>query len=536
MCAIEKDPRESALLPVITVELDQDPPIKLNTVLDTGSQHNFISQPLTRRLQLRTKPNEITIVGITGSQTNLTHTVDIPIKTAAQSTITITAFVTPHLPKVQRLHYDQYEPSTNTVKDATTSLVQTDLLLNGPAMHSIETKQSKIAKSNLLHITSTIGNGIAGYSKGSRDAIALLASRPLYSDLARLFSWDSIGISTSPDDEEQAEDVLANEMLFRNLKYENNQYTVPLLFKPDHPPLGTSRPAAKVRLLAQERKMRVDAAFHEAYHTAVNSAIERGDAIPTQQDDQNDGYYIPHSLVSRPDKDTTKHRLVFDASAKTSSGKSLNDILLNPKVTNNSIPTILLNFRQRPVALSADVSKMFLNFKLHESEQKYHKFLWRDGPHLPLQTYQLTTMTFGIAESPYKANAVTQHHVDKHKDACPKGASALQTSLYVDDLITSADSVEDAKQIIQEATTILDSASLPLRKWTSNNKDALQDLPADHKASEQILPLTSTNECPTKALGIEWHTESDTLRFSSTTLPTLAAPTMTEVASAAAKL
>jgi len=39
-------------------------------------------------------------------------------------------------------------------------------------------------------------------------------------------------------------------------------------------------------------------------------------------------YFIPHHAVMKPDSLTTKLRVVFDTSAKTTTGASLNDKLL----------------------------------------------------------------------------------------------------------------------------------------------------------------------------------------------------------------
>lgn len=56
---------------------------------------------------------------------------------------------------------------------------------------------------------------------------------------------------------------------------------------------------------------------------------------------------------------TTKLRVVFDASAKTNTGESLNDqLLIGPKIQED-ISNILIQFRFHKYALTADVEKMY---------------------------------------------------------------------------------------------------------------------------------------------------------------------------------
>ena len=70
-------------------------------------------------------------------------------------------------------------------------------------------------------------------------------------------------------------------------------------------------------------------------------------------------YYLPHHAVVRTDKETTKVRIVCDASAK-STGCSLNECLhIGPKFEQR-ILDILLWFRTYPVALDVDIEKAFL--------------------------------------------------------------------------------------------------------------------------------------------------------------------------------
>ena len=65
-------------------------------------------------------------------------------------------------------------------------------------------------------------------------------------------------------------------------------------------------------------------------------------------------WYLPHFPVLRPDKSTTKTRIVFDASAKFND-LSLNDIVLQEPKLQSDLFAVLLRFRRDPVALMCDI-------------------------------------------------------------------------------------------------------------------------------------------------------------------------------------
>ena len=66
------------------------------------------------------------------------------------------------------------------------------------------------------------------------------------------------------------------------------------------------------------------------YDNALHEYIDLGHMKPIIYNPNttlNTHYYLPHHGVVKPDRVTTKVRVVFNASSKTSNGNSLNDIL-----------------------------------------------------------------------------------------------------------------------------------------------------------------------------------------------------------------
>ena len=72
-------------------------------------------------------------------------------------------------------------------------------------------------------------------------------------------------------------------------------------------------------------------------------------------------HYIPHHAVIRRDKETTKLRIVFDASSKTE-GVSLNGCLNSGPCLVPNLSDELLRFRCHQIALISDIEKAFCKF------------------------------------------------------------------------------------------------------------------------------------------------------------------------------
>ena len=95
-----------------------------------------------------------------------------------------------------------------------------------------------------------------------------------------------------------------------------------------------------------------------------------------------------------------KCRVVMDASAKTATGKSLNNCLLPWPSLQQQIAAVELCFHLRKVALIRDCKKMFLQVQVHPDDRPFLRFLWHDadGVHAVPQVYQFRTLIFGATD------------------------------------------------------------------------------------------------------------------------------------------
>lgn len=81
----------------------------------------------------------------------------------------------------------------------------------------------------------------------------------------------------------------------------------------------------------------------------TNEQIETDDKI----------YYFPHHGVLKNSSITTKLRVVFDGSAKSSTGISLNDVLRVGPTIQDDLFSILIRFRKHNYVIKGDITKMY---------------------------------------------------------------------------------------------------------------------------------------------------------------------------------
>lgn len=83
--------------------------------------------------------------------------------------------------------------------------------------------------------------------------------------------------------------------------------------------------------------------------------------------------YLSHHAVFKEASSTAKLRVVFDASAKTTNGLSLNGNLLPGPTIQQDLLSILSAFRTDNYAFTVDISKMFREIKIINSKKIIQK-------------------------------------------------------------------------------------------------------------------------------------------------------------------
>lgn len=116
--------------------------------------------------------------------------------------------------------------------------------------------------------------------------------------------------------------------------------------------------------------------------------------------------YLPHHPIIRANKDTTKVRIVYDASCK-STGPSHNDCLHSGPSLISEIPDVLVRFSYHKVALVSDIEKIFLMVQVAEPDSCAIRFLWVDDPYSDspkVIVKRFNRVVFGVTSSPFLLN------------------------------------------------------------------------------------------------------------------------------------
>jgi len=94
--------------------------------------------------------------------------------------------------------------------------------------------------------------------------------------------------------------------------------------------------------------------------------------------DVKTSYYLPHHAVFKETSSTTKLRVIFDASCKSTSGLSLNDMLLIGPTIQDDLFSILTRFRTFQYAMTAD-TKMYRQVFIDKSQRLLQRIFWRES-------------------------------------------------------------------------------------------------------------------------------------------------------------
>ena len=121
--------------------------------------------------------------------------------------------------------------------------------------------------------------------------------------------------------------------------------------------------------------------------------------------------------------------------------------------------------------MSADFEAMFLQVKAPLADAKCLRFIWREKLSDDLSTYEYIRHIFGANDSPTCASYASQRTAKDNEDKCPDVSKMGERNLHMDDLIYSAESIQEAETLMQNLITLLRRGGFNLSQWQSNVKE-----------------------------------------------------------------
>ena len=512
-------PTKSVLLSTALVSIKDHAgkSVKLRALLDSGSQASFITESMATALMLRLRKGQVEITTLGASTTEKTKGMIVTkLNDAVPINLHVISRITNQVP-TSKVDISQMRNIRNLkLADPTFNTPgKIDVLLGADVLEDVM-MENKIKDNGLSVRDSIFGWVVSGPVKQTSESTltshhaSIGPSSDNDQSLTRFWELENVPEKRHLSSEEKQCEQHFDSTTTRK---EDGRFIVEMPFKEDCSQLGHSKASAMRRFLNLEKKLVHDPSLHERYSAFVKEFIDLGhlEKVPTKELENPRHFYLPHHCVLKEGSSTTKLRVVFDASAKTSSGLSLNDCLLvGPKIQEDLF-NILTRFRFFKVAMSADVAKMYRQVELCMRDRDLHRLLWRFKPGEPVDIYRMTRVTYGVASSSYHSiRCLTE--CANFKDTHQLVQDALRRDFYVDDILTGASSKEEAEILQDGLIATLKKAQFDLRKWTSSDPELVLRLPPEFREANEELKFLDENHT-IKTLGIVWNPSSDKFIF-----------------------
>ncbi|XP_073955010.1 uncharacterized protein [Choristoneura fumiferana] len=487
-------------------------------LLDSGSQRSYITEKMAKKLKLDIEEECRLSVYTFGADHPIEYDsslVKVHISSRTDDKLTVYANMVPlichqipYYHKIDGLHRKIILADDGSLGE------RVDILIGNDYYFSLIGTKKITIQENLHLVDSRLGWIITGQLKSETDkpeldVITYIQSNTITkfskpdlpldkSDMKVLWELESIGITDSPK-------LTREEEAIRNFnettQFVNGRYSIQWPWKEYPPNLPSNYGMAFGRLTNLIK--RSSSEFLQSYDQTLKYQLENGiiEIVPDCETNLEKGkpvHYIPHHGVQQPDKPM---RIVYDASAKGKDYKSLNDCLYCGPSLVEDLTNILIRFRTHEIGLTADVEKAFLQIGIQKRDRDVTRFLWVKDIDQPVTQDNLLRLRFcrvpfGIISSPFLLNATIKHHLSKIDNL-----KRFVDDIYVDNLVTGTNTVEDALTLHKTSKEAFHDISMNLRSWSSNSKEFINQIPdRDDKTTVKLL-------------GLDWHLVDDTLKL-----------------------
>ncbi|XP_049286170.1 uncharacterized protein LOC125765271 [Anopheles funestus] len=523
LCAKEVEPERQTVLSTAVVLVDGlcSTPYPCRAILDSASQLNFVTERFANLLSIKMETTDVIVSSLNGNKTRLNRRLRTTIRSRAGDIVAeldflVTPRITGELPS-KSFDISQWPISSEQVladptfnrRGPVDMLIGADCFWNlmqdgrcelGPNRPVLRyTKLGWIAGGVIASDTTIVARTLC-HTADDEPLIDLL--RNFY----KVESCDEPRSSPKADEE-----VCLEHFQRTHERTAEGRYVVRHPFNERKGELGDSRETALRRFLALEKKLDKQPDLKEQYSQFIREYEKLGhmrEIVEAPNEDPGSVFYLPHHCVLRPSSTTTKLRVVFDGSAKTSTGVSINDVLMTGPTVQNDLTAILLRFRGFRYVFTLDIPKMFRQVIVHPEDTRYQRIFWRYNRNDPITVRELLTVTYGLGPSPFQATMALKQAANDHQDEFPRAAEVVNRGTYMDDTLTGANTLAEACQLQRDVTKLLAKACFSAHKWCANHSDIVAGVAEDLRGNSFEV---TDNTCKTtvKTLGITWNPFED---------------------------
>nr|CAH7749573.1 unnamed protein product [Callosobruchus chinensis] len=489
-------------------------------LLDSGSQPNFITTRLMSQLRLDSTDAGIPVIGVGNSTTRIAKRVRTEIKSlnndySVKLTFLVLDEITECMPNFPFNKTELKIPKTVKLADSNFYLSSTiDILLGAGIFFDLLCSGRIKLGENLPVLQQTllgwiISGPLPREMNSSSNFCNLAIEASLDKQIEKFWLLEEF-TTQKPQSREEIE--CENVFVETTRRDDSGHFVVTLPTRENVHDLGENLTNAVQRLYAMESKFSKNVEFKQLYTSFMNEYERLGHMTRINESELHSTtsrgtFYLPHYGVIKNESTTTKLRVVFDGSCKSSTGLSLNDTLkVGPKLQDDLVD-ILIRFRKHSYVIVADVEKMYRQVKIDENQRDLQRIVWRKNETDEIGHYRLNTVTYGTASASFLAVRSLQQVAHEHHESYPHAAEAILSDFYVDDLITGANDIESTINLKHDISILLDSYGFPLRKWLSNSPHILED------SIDNDNCYIMSDDDTRKTLGLLWCCTSDTLEY-----------------------
>ncbi|XP_042910117.1 uncharacterized protein [Parasteatoda tepidariorum] len=480
-------------------------------LLDSGSETCLISNECANKLQLKSEKINTLISCLNDTSMMVNGCVKVAISNKNKSferelDMLIVKKITEFIPnKTLNINVD-FSNFVELADDTFNIPGKIDLLLGANIFYElIKSERIKIKNSQLLLVNSVFGYVVTGNLDSINESkvhCGLIRDEDLNKTLEKFWQIENVEETIT-----KSKENLICEKHFEDTHFRTREgkYVVSMPLKEDPSCLGNSKDIALKRLRSLWNRLAKDEIYLNLYRDFLKEYEKLGHMREvTREIEPEVTYYATHHGIYRPEKSTTKLRVVFNCSSVTDKRISLNDIQFNGGVIQEDLYTQMLRFRTYAYAFTADIKMMYRTILINPNQRNLQRIVWCENEDEPPKIYELSTVTYGTVSAPYLAQrTLKQLSVDEQANF-PMAAPVLQNNFYMDDCLCGADTLEEAIELKQQLKGILQSADMTLHKLCANHVKLAPDSECDYNFATLI---------ETKTLGVSWKPILDCFLF-----------------------